>query len=339
MLELRPFSIYAFTIIFNLLNVSAGYAASSNNFSSSSLLTSEKIISKDETSRNSAAFTKDRLKIVSQENSIEPTEQKDNTLSLLGIGATLIVFLLVLISLFKEEKSSELEPNKDAIQDNNLAKSDNLKLPSNLTQTNADRAKTTQIEVAKSAGDLQFIDPLPKMDDACEPIVDSDIMGKLTIVADSTTEIDVVFELIRDLEYESNPNDSVRQKDLRRKAIWELAQTNDCRAIEPLIKTIPKVDSLEKNLILDTITRIASHSLESINSVLLTSLEDERVEVRKNAIQDLTVLYQSMSSISVHLSQMTQDSDREVRQTAEWALKQLEQKSTLESVESIEIRK
>ena len=164
--------------------------------------------------------------------------------------------------------------------------------------------------------------------------IDSDLTGKLTILTSHNTEIDVVAELIQDLQQSNNLKDTNARKKLRRKAIWELSQCNDFRAVEPLIQTMPQADSLEKNLILDAITQIAKRTFVNIDNALLTSLEDENAEVRKNAIQDLTSLYQSMSSIILRLSKMIDDRDREVRQTANWALEQLGQMS--DSVTSIE---
>ena len=163
----------------------------------------------------------------------------------------------------------------------------------------------------------------PESTGSSEPQVNCDLMGKLTIVNSQTTKIDVVFELIQDLQKNSSVN-SKRAKNLRRKAIWELGQTKDFRAIEHLIEILPKVGSLEKSLILDSISKIANHSFKTVNSVLLTSLEDESVEVRKNAIKDLIYLYQSLSSVTIQLSKMTEDSNLEVQNTAKWALEQFE---------------
>ena len=175
-----------------------------------------------------------------------------------------------------------------------------------------------------------FIKPETTVDEISEqlananqPKVDADLMGKVTIVRSQTTEIDVVFELIQDLQ-NNTPAEGVGAKDVRRKAIWELGQTNDFRAVEHLIQIMPQVESLEKSLILDSITRIANRSLETVNNVLLACLDNECVEVRKNAIKDLTYLYQSLSLVAIHLSKMTEDSNTEVRDTAKWALEQFD---------------
>ena len=152
------------------------------------------------------------------------------------------------------------------------------------------------------------------------PRVEANVVGgRGKIVTSNTTEIDVVFELIQDLQ--------LSDRDLRRKAIWELAQTTDSRALEPLVQIISQVDPLDKNLVLDAITQITFRNVKPINSALFTSLRDANSEVRKNAICDLVILYKPVSQITERLNQMLNDSDREVRQTAKWALKQFNQTS------------
>ena len=144
----------------------------------------------------------------------------------------------------------------------------------------------------------------------------SDSVNQVSILASKTTKIDLVLELIKDLRQ--------GDRNVRRKAIWELAQKSDSRGIAPLIEMMPKVDSLERNLILEAVTQITSRTLQPMNRILLESLEDENAQVRKNAIRDLTRLYQLMSQVTKRLSQMTKDSDLEVQQTARWALQQLD---------------
>ena len=177
----------------------------------------------------------------------------------------------------------------------------------------------TEVELIKP----DIVAESPELANSNEPKVNSDPMGKLTIVKSKTTEIDVVFELIQDLQNNSSVN-SKKAKDIRRKAIWKLGQTNDFRAVEPLIQIMPRVGSMEKSLILDSIARIANRNFKTINNVLSISLKNESVEVRKNAIKDLRYLYQSLSSVTIRLSKMTEDSNMEVRNTAKWALEQFE---------------
>jgi hypothetical protein len=154
----------------------------------------------------------------------------------------------------------------------------------------------------------------------------NEVLNKVTIVTAKTTEIDVVFELLQDLQQSD--------RFLRRKAIWKLAHTGDFRAIEPLVAIIPKVDSVDKTLILDAITKIAQRSWQPINKALYISLKDQNAEVKKNAIRDATVLYKSILPLTQCLSQMLGDSDREVQQTAQWALQQFQQQLSLAPVRS-----
>jgi putative lipoic acid-binding regulatory protein len=155
-----------------------------------------------------------------------------------------------------------------------------------------------------------------------------EVMSKVTIVTAKTTEIDVVFELIQDLQQSDRL--------LRRKAIWKLSYTGDFRAIEPLVAIIPEADSVDKSLILDAITKIAQRSWHPINKALFISLADENAEVKKNAIRDATVLYKSIFPLTQCLSQMLGDSDREVQQTAQWALQQFQQQLSLAPVRNQE---
>jgi hypothetical protein len=156
-------------------------------------------------------------------------------------------------------------------------------------------------------------------------------MNKVTIVSAKTTEIDLVFELIQDLQQSDRL--------LRRKAIWKLTHTGDFRAIEPLVAIIPEADSVDKSLILDAITRIAQRSWQPISNALFISLADENAEVKKNAIRDVTALYKSIFPLTQCLSQMLGDKDQEVQQTAKWALQQFQQQLSLAPVRSQESEK
>lgn len=128
-------------------------------------------------------------------------------------------------------------------------------------------------------------------------------------------KLDLVEELIRDLRHPDPTG--------RRKAIWELAQKGDSRAMKPLVELMIDANSQERILILEAISQIASRALKPMNQALAISLGDENAEVRKNAIRDLTKVYDLMTQISQRLSMAANDSDEEVRKTAMWALKQL----------------
>ncbi|MGF1481751.1 MAG: HEAT repeat domain-containing protein [Cyanophyceae cyanobacterium] len=130
--------------------------------------------------------------------------------------------------------------------------------------------------------------------------------------------LDIVSELIKDLE-ELDPR-------RRRKSIWELAQRGDSRAVKPLVAVMTDADSHERSLILAALSQICVRTLKPINQALAISLQDENAQVRKNAIRDSTKIYDLMLQVRQLLRHASEDPDKEVRDTAQWALKQLEMK-------------
>lgn len=128
-------------------------------------------------------------------------------------------------------------------------------------------------------------------------------------------KVDIVEELINDL-HSPDPTQ-------RRKAIWELGQRGDSKAIQPLVDLMIDADSQQRSLILASISEIGTRALLPMNRALLLSLQDESSDVRKNAIRDLTRVYDQMVQMSQILSHAVDDSDREVQETARWALGQL----------------
>lgn len=280
--------------------------------------------------------------LVAQADSHQP-QQFNRTWSVAGMVATSLLFVYLLMVLFKSDKSSlKAQPVKGLVADSS-------------EEVNSELMVKSEEEIAIKELVIEPTFPMIGMDFSeeliYEPIVnqksvspeftiteslsekywqdnqtvDANALGKLTIVTKKITEIDVVFELIQDLQLSDPVENVAAQKDLRRKAIWELGQSNDFRAVEPLIQIIPQVDSLEKSLILDAITQIASRSTKTIHETLLISLTEENPELRNNAIRDLTRLYQSRSSVSVNLSRMSENSNREIEQIARWALEQFNQ--------------
>ena len=138
------------------------------------------------------------------------------------------------------------------------------------------------------------------------------------IVVEQTTrlpKININDELIQDLR---EPNQSKR-----RKAIWELAQRGDSRAVQPLLDLMIDSDSTQRSLILEALSQIGIRTLKPMNRALAISLQDENAEVRKNAIRDLTRVYESLSQINQLLLHAADDQDSDVQETAEWALSQL----------------
>lgn len=146
-------------------------------------------------------------------------------------------------------------------------------------------------------------------------------------------KVDVVDELVANLEL-SDPSK-------RRKAIWELGQRGNSSAVHHLVNAMVDADSKEKSLILAALSEIGIRSLKPMSRALAIALQDDNPDVRKNAIRDLTRVYDLVTQISQMLGHATEDEDPEVRRTAEWALEQLNRireapklKSSLNTLES-----
>jgi tetratricopeptide (TPR) repeat protein len=123
----------------------------------------------------------------------------------------------------------------------------------------------------------------------------------------------------------------------RRKAIWELAQRADSRAMEPLVELMIHADSQERSLILEAVSQIATRTLKPLNQALSIALQDKNAQVRKNAIRDLTRVYELISQVNQRLCYAATDSDKEVQETAQWALQQLHQLQSVPNFERIAI--
>ena len=128
-------------------------------------------------------------------------------------------------------------------------------------------------------------------------------------------KVNIIEELVNDLH---NP-DPLK----RRKAIWELGQRGNSSAIKPLIDLMMDSDSNQRSLILAAISEIGVQTLKPMSRALLISLQDESADVRKNAIRDLTRIYDQIVQVSNLLRHAAEDGDSEVQETARWALGQL----------------
>ncbi|MGI8501294.1 MAG: peptidoglycan-binding protein [Hassallia sp.] len=138
-------------------------------------------------------------------------------------------------------------------------------------------------------------------------------------------KVNIVDELMKDLR----SNDPTK----RRKAIWDLGQQGDSRAIQPLMEVMIDADSQQRSLILAALAEIGTRTLKPMNRALAISLQDESPEVRQNAIRDLTRVYDMMAQISQMLCLATEDSNAEVQATARYALSQMNRIRTLSSGE------
>lgn len=132
---------------------------------------------------------------------------------------------------------------------------------------------------------------------------------------DDRSKLDIIEALIEDLQ-QLNPA-------LRRKAIWELGQQGDSRAVEPLLDLLANSDSKQYSLILASLSEIGIRTLKPMNHAWSISLQNQNPEVRKNAIRDLTRIYELVNQISHLLHRATDDPDPEVQETARWAINQL----------------
>jgi len=128
-------------------------------------------------------------------------------------------------------------------------------------------------------------------------------------------KLNIVDELIKDL-HSADPTK-------RRKAIWDLGQQGDSRAIQPLVDLMIDADSQQRSLILAALSEISIRALKPINRALAISLQDESPQVRQNAIRDLTRVYDMMAQMSQMLGHAVEDPDAEVQATAKYALTQM----------------
>jgi hypothetical protein len=125
----------------------------------------------------------------------------------------------------------------------------------------------------------------------------------------------VVDSLVQDLAHSDGS--------VRRHAVWALGQRGNSDAITPLIDRLLEADSQEKSLILAALAEISSRSLKPMHRALALGLQDPSPEVRKNAIRDLSRVYDTVVQLSAMLAHAAQDPDPSVQETARWALGQL----------------
>jgi hypothetical protein len=282
--------------------------------------------------------TKPTVNLVTSDSSVVQSDlwvESNKIWFICGIFATSIVSILLLTSLFRSERKTAKRHTKivrRSMSESTPTTPQKAKVLPKLDLTKPQPITPAVPETVENNSDSSVTpietNPLPtpaatvvvsshhQLLETQTNSIDSGTVHPVTIVTSKTTKIDLVLELIKDLQQ--------GEREIRRKAIWELAQKSDSRGIIPLIEIMPQVDSLERNLILEAITQITSRTLQPMNRVLLESLEDDNPQVRKNAIRDLTRLYHLMSQVTKRLSQMTEDVDLEVQQTARWALQQLD---------------
>jgi hypothetical protein len=141
------------------------------------------------------------------------------------------------------------------------------------------------------------------------------------------SKINIVDELIKDLQ--------APDPQKRRKAIWELAQQGDSRAVQPLVDLMIDSDSKQRSLILEALSQIGAKTFKPLNRALAVSLQDDNAEVRKNAIRDLTRIYELVAQVTQMLCHAADDPDPEVQETARWAMSQLSRIRTPMALENL----
>ncbi|MBW4645029.1 MAG: HEAT repeat domain-containing protein [Goleter apudmare HA4340-LM2] len=190
--------------------------------------------------------------------------------------------------------------------------------------------ETGQEPVQKSSTELEKTpnpDESVPMEESHQPVTTS-ISTKLLPPEQTSrlAKISIVEELIKDL-HSADPNQ-------RRKAIWDLGQQGDSRAIQPLLDLMMDVDSQQRSLILAAVGEIGIRTLKPMNRALAISMQDESPQVRQNAIRDLTRVYDMMSQISQMLRHALEDPDAEVQSTARYALSQMNRMRTVPEQQS-----
>lgn len=230
----------------------------------------------------------------------KPDRSRENNFWL--IPGLVLAVVVVGGGFFLLQKRSRRDPDlEDRSQQKSNSVNQNTQNPANLLQE-----------------DISSSSSLVVNNNSNESKIKADRERNQNLALNTTTplsKLDLVEELIRDLRHPDPTG--------RRKAVWELAQKGDSRAMKPLVELMIDANSQERILILEAISQIASRTLKPMNQALAISLGDENAEVRKNAIRDLTKVYDLMTQISQRLSMAANDSDEEVRKTAMWALKQL----------------
>ncbi len=109
----------------------------------------------------------------------------------------------------------------------------------------------------------------------------------------------------------------------RQKAIWELGRRGDSRAVQPLVDLLLDSDSRQRSLVLSALSEISTRTLKPMSRALAISMQDENADVRKNAIRDLTRIYDTLTNISQLLHSACEDPDPDVQETAKWAIGQI----------------
>lgn len=111
----------------------------------------------------------------------------------------------------------------------------------------------------------------------------------------------------------------------KHKAIFELGQLGNLQATDALIQSMQNSGLKETCLLLVALTEIAVRSLKPLQRSLTAAITEEDTSIRQSAISELTYLYEKVTEIIKHVESVADNhsEDAEVRETATWALAQL----------------
>ncbi|MBE9222652.1 HEAT repeat domain-containing protein [Cyanobacterium stanieri LEGE 03274] len=142
---------------------------------------------------------------------------------------------------------------------------------------------------------------------------DNNQLNKATLAKRINPEVEKPLDKTQELIKELIEGDAKN----RSKVIWNLASQADSRAIAPLLDIMIKSNSQEKTLILEAISQIAFNSIKPINQALILSLQDDHGTVRKNALRDVSKVYELITQVQPIITQTAyNDPDPEVREIA-----------------------
>jgi len=232
-------------------------------------------------------------------------------------GAGILFYAVQWFRYYKREKNTEIYADDDT----DIAQAPPHELINGnqnqkyLPEAEDNFAQAPTDEFTNSNQDQKY---LPEAEDNLEDVTSTITPSSKLLTTEQTSplaKVNVVDELIQDLD-SSNPTQ-------RRKAIWELGQKGDSRAIQPLVEQMVDADSQQRSLILAALAEIGTRTLKPMNRALAVSMQDESPDVRKNAIRDLTRVYDVMAQISQMLSMAMEDEDPEVQETARYAVSQM----------------
>ncbi|WP_144054074.1 peptidoglycan-binding protein [Baaleninema simplex] len=192
-------------------------------------------------------------------------------------------------------------------------------VPDSLPPPSKSERQTEPDASASNSWEPANVEPTPSETAAITPPPPSPSRDKVDTVT-RLPRMSIVEALVRDLQHPDPQR--------RRQAIWELGQRGDSRAIQPLVALLTDSDSQQRSLILSVLAEIGTRTMQPMKQALMLSLQDDSPEVRKNAIRDLTRIYDSIVQMSQLLQLSTTDADAEVRETAKWAMSQLQRLRT-----------